>query len=95
MFGSSLQPVVCMRAHVLFTLFVFVLVEWCPTHIVLDFCFVCLRFVYHRLPVSLDCPFLITPSVFSSVYLAIIIFSGTVNLNNTYIYVLNNVNVKH
>jgi len=28
--------------------------------------------VYPMLPVSLDCPFLITPSVFSSVYLLLI-----------------------
>ena len=31
------------------------------------FCFVCLRLVYHMLPVSLDCPFLIGPLV--NVYL--------------------------
>ena len=36
---------------------------------VLCFCFVCLRLVYPLLPVSLDCPFLITSSVFSNVYL--------------------------
>jgi len=34
MFGSSLAPVVCRRAYVLFTLFVFVCVNLCPTHIV-------------------------------------------------------------
>jgi hypothetical protein len=38
------------------------------TH-VFCFCFACLRLVYPRLPVSLDCPFLIAPSVFCSVYL--------------------------
>ena len=59
-FGSSLLPVVCRRAHVLLTLFVFVCVQWCPTHIVLCFCFVFLRLVYPMLPVSLDCPFLIS-----------------------------------
>jgi hypothetical protein len=32
------------------------------------FCFVCLRPVYPMLPVSLDCPFLIAPSVFSNIY---------------------------
>jgi len=37
MFGSSLPTVVCMRAHVLFTLFVFVCIKWHPTHIVLCF----------------------------------------------------------
>jgi hypothetical protein len=37
--------------------------------IVLCFCFVFLRFVYYNmLPVSLDCPFLIVPSVFLNVY---------------------------
>ena len=39
MFGSSLSPVVYRRAHVLFTLFVFTCAEWCPTHIVLCWCF--------------------------------------------------------
>jgi len=34
------------------------------------FCFVCLRLVYPMLPVSLDCPFLIAPSVISNVYLS-------------------------
>ena len=37
-------------------------------HIVLWFCFVFLRLVYPVLPVSLDCPYLIVPSVFSKVY---------------------------
>jgi hypothetical protein len=45
MFGSSLPPVVCRRAHVLFTLFVFAVVYWCPAHIVLYFCFVFLRII--------------------------------------------------
>ena len=40
-------------------------VLWCPTHIVLCFCFVCLRLVYPMLLVSLDCPFFIASSVFS------------------------------
>ena len=56
MFVSSLSPDVCRRAHVLFTLFEFVCVYWCPTRIML--CFVCL--VYNMLPVCLDCPFLNT-----------------------------------
>jgi len=51
-----------------FTLFVFVCIKWCPTHIVLCFCFVFLRLVYPILPVSLDCPFLIATSVFPNVY---------------------------
>jgi hypothetical protein len=37
MFGSSLPPVVCKRAHVLLTLFAFASGYWCPTHIVLGF----------------------------------------------------------
>jgi hypothetical protein len=69
MFGSALSPVVCGSALVLCTLFMFVCAEWCPTHIVLCFCFVFLRLVCPMLPVSLDCSFLIAPSVFSNVYL--------------------------
>jgi len=40
------------------------------------FCFVCSRLVCPMLPVSLDCPFLIAPSVFYKVY----IVDRTVNL---------------
>ena len=64
-----LPPVVCRRAHVLFILCVFVCVSRCPSHIAFCFCFVCLRLVYPLLPVSLDSPCLIAPSVFSNVYL--------------------------
>jgi hypothetical protein len=46
----------------------FVCVKWCQTHIVLCSCFVFLRLVYHILPVSLEFPILIVPSVFSNVY---------------------------
>ena len=56
------------KSHFLFTLFVFVCVEWCSTHIAWCFCFGCLCLVYHILPVSLDCSFLISPSVCSNVY---------------------------
>ena len=49
--------------------YLFVCVEWCPTHIVLCFCFVFLHLVYPVLPVSLHCHFLIVPLVFSNVYL--------------------------
>jgi hypothetical protein len=42
--------------------------------IVLYFCFVFLRFVYPVLPVSLDYPFLIASSVFSKVYLPLIVY---------------------
>jgi hypothetical protein len=61
MFGSSSSLVFCRRAHVLFTLYryVFVCAWWCPTHIVLCFCFVFLRLVYPILPVSLDCVLLL------------------------------------
>jgi hypothetical protein len=45
----------------------------CPKHIVLCFCFVCLRLVYPMLPVSLDVTFLIVPSVFSDVYLSLLL----------------------
>ena len=36
---------------------------------ILCFCLVFLRLVYPMLSVSLDCPFLIAPSIFSNVYL--------------------------
>ena len=68
MFGSSLPPVVCRMTHVLFTLFVFACVWWCPTHIVLCICSVGVRVVYPMLQVSLGCPFFIVSSVFSNVY---------------------------
>jgi hypothetical protein len=68
---SYLPPAVCERAHVLFTLFVFACVKWCPTHIVLCFCSSCVPYVasfsvlccvfvrpvYPMLPVFLDWSF--------------------------------------
>ena len=58
MFGLSLPSVVCRRAHVLFTLFVFVRVKWCHTHIVLCYCFAFLRLFasFSRLSIF-DCLF--------------------------------------
>ena len=41
----------------------------CPTRVVLCCCFACLRLMYPVLPVSMDCPFFIAPSVFSNVQL--------------------------
>ena len=35
------------------------------------FCFLCLRLMYTMLPVSLDWPFLIAPSVFSNIYIEV------------------------
>jgi hypothetical protein len=52
MFDSSLPPVVCSRTHVLFTLFVFVCILWCPTRIMLCLCFVCVHLLYPMLPDS-------------------------------------------
>ena len=53
--------------------FIYIICVWLrivvSTHIVLCFCFLCLRLVYPILSVSLDCPFLIAPSVFSNVYM--------------------------
>ena len=57
MFDSSFPPVVWKRVHVLLGFFLFVCVWWCPTNIVLCFCFVCLRLVNPILHVSLCCPF--------------------------------------
>ena len=62
------SPAVCRMVHVLFTLFVFVCVYCCPTHIVLCVCFVCFSLVYPMLPVSLDCLFSVASSVFSNVF---------------------------
>jgi hypothetical protein len=68
MFGSSLPPVVSRRIHVLFTLFIFfgysgVQHLLCCIFVLFLFCI-----VYPMLPVFLDFPFLIAPSVFSNVY---------------------------
>jgi hypothetical protein len=41
-------------------------------HIVLCFWLACLRLVCPLLPVSLDCQFVIAPSIFSNVYIAIV-----------------------
>ena len=63
LFGSSLPPVVCRSAHVLFTLFVFVCVQLCPTHVycvVLLFCFSssCASYVASISGLYIiDCPF--------------------------------------
>ena len=53
----------CRRDGVLFMLFVFVWALWCSTNIVLCFCSVFLPLVYYVLPVSLECPFWIAPSL--------------------------------
>ena len=67
---SYLPPVVCRRTHVLPKLFVFVfsIVVSNTYYVVFLSCF-SLYLVYRLLPISLDCPFLIAPSVFSNVYL--------------------------
>jgi len=57
MFGSSLPPVVWRRAHVLFTLFVFLTYSGVQ-HIL------CCVFLRRMLPVPLECPFIIDPSIF-------------------------------
>ena len=62
LFCSSLPQVVCGRARVLFTLFVFVCLQCCV------FSFFVL---YHMLPVSSDCSILIAPSVFFNVYMTL------------------------
>jgi len=69
MFGSSLPPVICKRAHVLFTLFAYSGVQNILCCIFVFF----LRVVYPMLLVSLDCRFLIDPSVLSNIYFSCII----------------------
>jgi len=73
LYKTHKRETICRRAHVLFTkctLFVFVLAHSCDHHILCCvFCFVFHGLVYTMLPVYLDCPFLITLSVFSNVYI--------------------------
>ena len=59
MFGSFLPSVACLRAYILFTL--------CCSLVVSNSN--CVVFIVVLLQVSLDCPSLIAPSVFSNVYL--------------------------
>ena len=76
MFGSSLPPVVCKRAHVLYINVRYLCsftYSGSPTYIVLCFCFVFLRLVYPMLPVLCGLSFFIAPSVFSNVHLMHII----------------------
>ena len=59
MFGLFLPSVACLRAYVLFTLFCSLVVSNSN----------CVVFFVVLLQVSLNCPSLIAPSVFSNVYL--------------------------
>ena len=45
-------------------------------------CFVGIRLVYSKLPMSLDCPFLIVPSVFSNIYLPVLLSNAHIALIN-------------
>jgi hypothetical protein len=82
---ETLPLVVYGRAHVLFMLFVFVCVyylvsnTYCVVFFILIVSVLCtlLRLVYPMFPVSLDCSFLIVPSVFSNVYLYCVYIVGT------------------
>jgi hypothetical protein len=79
-FGSSLPSVVCRRAHVLFMLFVFVWFFFTFSCLYEDSCLVyvillsqilwcgCVLSFFVLLPVSLDSPFVIAPSIVSNVY---------------------------
>ena len=64
MFGSCLPSIVYRRDDVLFICICLHIVG--SQHVL---CCVFLRLVYHMLPVFLDCPFLIAPSVFPNVYM--------------------------
>jgi hypothetical protein len=75
MLGSSLLPVVCGRAHVLFTLFVLACVLCC----------VFLRVVYPVLPDSLDCPFLMAYSSTTQIKLEVKLWNiPHMNYNSKY-----------
>jgi hypothetical protein len=69
MFGSSVSPVIGSRAYLRY---VCLFAQSGVQHImccVFIMCVFVLCLVYSMLPSSLDCPFFITPSVFSNVYL--------------------------
>jgi len=61
----------------------FCLFAYCGVQHLLCFCFVivfvCFRLVYPMLPVSLNCPFFITPSVLSNVYLESMLNAATLS----------------
>ena len=63
--GSSLSLVVCKRDPVLLTLLVYFAHSGVQNRLCCVFVF--LRLVYHMMPVSLDCLFLIVPLVLSNV----------------------------
>ena len=88
MSGSSLSPV----GRVLFTLFVFACAQWCPTHIVLRFCFGFHRLVYPMLQDPLDCSCLSASSVFSNVY-SVIFKDKSLNRHNLFIFILQGTSV--
>ena len=62
-----LYKVVCRSTYVLFTVISVCLYKVVSTHTVLCFCFS--SSCVHYVAISLDCPFLIAPSVFSNVNL--------------------------
>jgi len=64
MFGSSLPPVDCF----IYVICVCLRIVVSNTYCVVFF----LRLVYPMLPVSLDCPFFIAPSVFSNIYFVVV-----------------------
>jgi hypothetical protein len=51
--------------HILCCVFVFLVFVLCT---LFSSCVPCFRLVYPMLPVSVDCPFVIAPSVFSNIY---------------------------
>jgi hypothetical protein len=83
MFGSSLPPVVCMRAHFIFKLYVFVSALLYPTHIVLCCVFVLFFFVL----CALYCKFLWIVHLWLPLRysLTFIYKSSIVNMYNIYI----------
>ena len=82
-----LSCVWCCRTHII-VFFAFVLcMVVANTYCVVFICYVCLRLVCIMLPVSLDCPFVISPLVFSNVYLNRNVNFGSM-LSNTVIKTL-------
>jgi hypothetical protein len=84
MFGSFIPPVVCGRVHACFVYVICVCL-----HIVVSYTYcvvICFVFLRLMLPVSLDCPFFIVPSIFSNVYRTIVTIRTKEYLLFSYLY---------
>jgi len=85
MCGSSLPPVVCSRAHFLFTLVELISYSGIQQILCCVFVLVILRLVHPMLPVSLRCPFLIViwySLTFIYIYLFLLFLFALLKVND-------------